>query len=211
MHKIILTFLFGLGCISIQAQKFSRISSDFSILEKNTLKDTSFLVVGNLSYDLNEDKTTYKVRFPETKTWEFKDSILVVYDSLSRIEKVDTIGLVNELSVFKKILNDDLADFGLLKGGFKVSEVQKSGNSVLLRWTPPVHIKFIKEVISKKDNNKLSGLIIIDENEKEISKVFYEDYIVVSDLPVPTVIKSQMVGDKEQIFKELQFRNVIIE
>jgi len=211
MQKIIIAICFGLGCVSVQAQKFSRISSDFSILEKNTLKDTSFLVVGSLSYDLNEDHTIYDVTFPEKKIWEFRDSTLTVYDSLYKLERIDTIGLVSELSVFKKILKDELSDFGLDQAGFKIADVHKADNSVLFRWTPPAQIDFIKEILSKKENDNLTGLIVIDEYGKEINKTFYQDYQYIKDIPVPTRIKSHFVADKEQIFKEIQFRNVEIE
>lgn len=202
---------FGLGCGCIQAQKFRTISSDFSILEKDTKKDTSYLVVGKVSYDLYEDQTIYDVTFPEKKTWEFVDSIMVVYDSLHKVERIDTVGLVNELSLFKKILKDELADFGLEQAGFSIADVQKANSSIIFRWKPPVQIEFIKEIISKKDDNNLTGLIVIDEEGKEISKTFYEDYIYVRDLPVPTKVKSHYKGKEQQVFKELQFRNIVIQ
>lgn len=211
MKEIYILFFFGLGCSSIQAQKFSKISSEFSILEKNTLKDTSFLVVGSLSYDLNKDETIYKVSFPEKKIWEFRDSTLTVYDSLYKLERVDTIGLVNELSVFKKILKDELSDFGLVEAGFQIADVQKADDAVLFRWKPPSQIEFIKEILSKKESDNLTGLIVVDEDGKEINKTFYQDYIYVKDIPVPTRIKSHFKAEKEQIFKEIQFRNVEIE
>ncbi len=211
MKEIYILFILGLGCCSIQAQKFSTIEADFSIMEKHTLKDTSFLIVGSVSYDINDDRTTYEVSFPEKKIWEFRDSTLTVYDSLYKLEKVDTIGLVNELSIFKKILKDDLSDFGLIKAGFQIADVQKSSSSIIFTWKPPSQVKFIKEIISKKDDNNLTGLIVIDEDGKEINKTFYEDYLYIKDIPVPTRIKSHFKGDKEQVFKELQFRNVEIE
>lgn len=211
MKEIYIIIILGLGCCGIQAQKFSTIEADFSILEKNTLKDTSFLVVGSVAYDIHEDQTTYEVSFPEKKIWEFRDSTLTVYDSLYKLEKVDTIGLVNELSIFKKILKDELSDFGLSQAGFEIADVQKARNSIIFTWKPPAQIKFIKEIISKKDDNNLTGLIVVDENGKEINKTFYQDYVYVKDIPVPTRIKSHFKGDKEQIFKELQFRNVEIE
>lgn len=210
MQKILIVILFGLGCVSVQAQKFSTISSDFSILEKDTKKDTSFVVVGKLTYDLDEDHTIYEVKFPEKRTWEFVDSVLVVYDSLEQVVRRDTIGLVNELSVFKKILKNELNDFGLEEAGFTISDVQKAETSVVMKWQPPSQIEFIKEIISRKDDNNLTGLIVIDEHGKQISKTFYEDYIYVKDIPVPTTIKSQMTGKEQIIFKELQFRNVQI-
>ncbi len=211
LKNIIITLIFGLGCIAVQAQKFTSIKSDFSILEKNTLQDSAFLVVGSLEYNLNSNYTIYKVDFPNKTTWEFRDSILTVYNDKDELEKTDTLGMMNDLVIFKKILRDELADFGLKEAGFSVIDVQQASSSVMMKWTPPPRMAFIKEVISKLDNNNLSGLIVIDENGKEINKTFYQDYVYVRGVPVPTKVKSHFIGDEEQIFKELQFRNVIIE
>jgi len=211
MREILIIIFFGLGCVSVQAQKFSKIYSDFSILEKHTGKDTSFLVIGKLLYDLYENKTTYDVSFPEKKTWEFQDSLLTVYDSLSQVEKIDTVGLVSEFSIFGKILKEDLANFGLEEVGFTVTEVERVANSVIVRWHPPSVMEFIEEIILKKDDGNLTGLIIIDEHGVEINKTFYHDYAYIKDIPVPTKIKSHFVSEEKEIFKELQFRNILIE
>jgi len=210
MIKYILLLIFGLGYLGIQAQLFSTLSADFSILEKNTLKDTSFLVIGSLTYDLSEDLTTYNVTFPERKTWKFSGVQLTVYDSLGKIEKVDSIGMVSELSIFKKILKDDLSDFGLEEAGFTITEIQKDGRAVIMQWKPPAHMSFIKNILSREEKGNLTGIIVIDEYGKEINKTFYQEYILVGNIPVPTKIKSHFKGKEEQIYKELQLRGVEI-
>jgi len=173
--------------------------------------DSSYVVIGTVEYDLSNDNTIYEVTFPNRRSWEFKDSTLFHYDSLYNLVKIDTIGTVNDYSIFKKILKDDLADFGLEEAGFSLVDVQKASRSVLMKWKPPIRMKFIKEIISKKDDNNLTGLIVVDENGKEINKTFYQDYIYVKGIPVPTRVKSHFRGDKEEIYKELQFRNVSIQ
>ncbi len=167
--------------------------------------------MGSLEYNLNEDYTIYKVDFPNKNIWEFRDSILYVYDLNDKLIRMDTLGMVNEFTIFQRVLKDELADFGLSEVGFKVVDVQQANSSVMMKWNPPPRMDFIKEVISKKDNNNLSGLIVIDEFGKEINKTFYEEYIYVKGVPVPTRVKSHFRANKEQIFKELQFRNVVIE
>lgn len=208
--KIIITLIFGLGCICIQAQKFSTLSSDFSILEKNTLKDSAYLVKGKLHYDLTKDLTVYALDFPSKKTWEFKDSILTVFDSSLQIVRKDTVGNISEMSMFKKILTNDLHDFGLKSGGFTIDNVERAGNSVIFVWKPPAHISFIEQIISQEIDRKLTGIIFVDEKGKEFNKTFYEDYLVVNTVDVPTRIKSHFTGQEEQIFKEIQLRNVEI-
>jgi len=210
IRKIISTIFFGLVCICIQAQKFSTLSSDFSILEKNTLKDSSYLVKGTLHYDLNKDLTVYQLDFPFANTWEFKDTILTVYDSSKTIVRRDTIGNVSEMSMFKKILTNDLHDFGLKESGFQIDNVERAGNSVIFVWKPPQHITFIDQIISQEVEKKLSGIIFIDEHGKEFNKTFYQDYVNINTIEVPTRIKSHYIGQEEQIFKEIQLRNVVI-
>ena len=184
--------------------------ADFSILEKNTGTDSSSVVVGHVNYDLVQDETIYQLSFPYTKSWVFEDSIMTVLDSIGQVERIDTIGAINELSIFKKILLDELADFGLMQAGFQIAEVVKSGEAVIFSWNPPPKLEFIQKIITKKRQDRLEGIIVVDENGKEISKSFYDEYLMVNGIPVPQSIKSYYEGSGDEIFRELQFRNIVI-
>ncbi len=191
-------------------QKYSQFEADFSILEKNTLKDSSYLVMGKVFYDLNKDRSEYKINFPETKTWIFKDSIMTVLDKNGNQLKSDTLEQINELSIFKQILSNNMQDFGLLKAGFKLRDSEKLEQGVYLKFQAPDQIEFIEEVILKKENRLLTGLIFVDTEGKQFSKIYYQDYVRLKNLDIPTKIKTHLTGQEEEIFKELQFRNLSI-
>lgn len=197
--------------IVANTQKFSSLEAEFSILEKNTLIDSSFIVAGNLTYDLYEDLTVYTIQFPNRVFYEFKDSIRIIYDSLHIEVKRDTIGMLNETFVFKKILTEKLSDFDLKSAGFTIKDVVNQENSVIFEYAPPQHLSFISTVYLQKIENQISGIIFIDENGKQFNKTFYEDYIYKNDIAIPTKIKSHYMGEEQQVFKELQLRNVKIQ
>lgn len=194
----------------VKAQKFAHLNADFSILEKNTLIDSSYIVVGNLTYDLYKDEAIYSVKFPSTVFYEFRDSVRTVYDSLHTELKKDTVGMMNETFVFKKILSNKLSDFDLKSAGFKIKDVTQHDNTVIFEYAPPAQMDFISTVYLQKIENQISGIIFIDENGKQFNKTFYEDYVYINNIPVPTKIKSQYIGQDQQIFKELQLRNIQI-
>lgn len=196
--------------MKIQAQKFGTFTADFSILEKNTVLDTSYVIVGNLEYNLYEDRTLYSVTFPEKKFWEFQDSILTVKDSLGDCLSTDTVGQISEYSLFKRVLTGNMGDFGLLQAGFTIEDVERADNSVIYQWKAPAQAEFIDKVISKKTDDLLDGVIFVDENGKEFNKTFYEDYVFINNVPVPSKIKSHFTGVETEIFKELSFRNIDI-
>lgn len=196
---------------SSSAQKFVNFSSEFSLLEKNTLLDSTSLVIGTLTYDLNENKTSYTISFPELEYWEVEDSVFIKYDSTYQLISKDTIGGLSQYSIFKKILTGELNDFGLDQAGFEISDVSKDGDAVIFRWKPVRGYSFIKEILSRKSRNNLSGVIIIDDNGKEISKMYYENYKSIKGIEVPTVIKSQLKAVEENKFTSMLFRNMQIE
>jgi len=194
----------------VTAQKFSSFIADFSILEKNTLIDSSYLVIGNLTYDLYEDEAVYAVDFPTKVYYEFQDTLRVIYDSLHAEIKRDTVGIMNESFVFKKILTNQLSDFDLESAGFKIKDVAQHDNSVIFEYEPPPRMAFISTVYLQKIDNQISGIIFIDENGKLFNKTLYEEYVFINDIAIPTKIKSHYTGQKQEIFKELQFRNIEI-
>jgi len=211
IHSILWSVFFFLSIHLVQAQKFSRLDADFSILEKNTLIDSSYLVVGKISFDLYKDEAIYTVDFPERVYYEFKDTIRTIYDSLHNVVKVDTIGLMNETFVFKKILTDKLSDFDLKSAGFTITDVSKYDESVVFEYSPPPQMTFVSTVYLQKIDSNISGIIFIDENGKQFNKTFYENYVNIKNIAVPTKIKSQFTGVEQQVFKELQLRNIEIQ
>jgi hypothetical protein len=69
--KLLMSLLFFSVQLNLSAQKYSSFKAAFSLIEKNTLKDTSSLVHGDVTYELTSDQTDYYVIFPSEEIWSF--------------------------------------------------------------------------------------------------------------------------------------------
>ncbi len=212
IKNILFTLSLLVVCSFCSAQKYSNLQADFSIIEKNTLKDSSFIVVGSIHFDLFENKSIYEINFPYKSSWVFQDSTVSKYDSLMVLQSIDTIGPhFNEFSVFSKILKGNLLDFGLEQAGFVIDEVDKVDSSIIYKWVPPTgQFQFINYVVTQQDDERLSGLIIVDENDKSINKTYYQDYQVIHNIDVPQMIKLHFIAQEEEILKVIKLRDVQI-
>ncbi len=163
-----------------------------------------------MTYDLYSDIATYSITFPSRGSYVFQDSTLSVYDSLGVLVKSNVVGIINEHSVYKKILMDELNDFGLESAGFHISDISKVEDAIIYTWSPPLLMSFISKVLSKESKGLLTGLIFMDEKGEPFNKTFYEDYISINNLDVPTRVKSHFITSETEVFKEVKFRNIEI-
>ncbi len=213
MKKLLLIHIFCfVTCSFCFGQKYNRLQADFSILEKNTLKDSSYIVIGKIDYDLFTDISKYQITFPQKTTWIFQDSTITTYDSLMVIQRIDTIGAkFNEFTIFRNILMDKMNDFGLVEAGFSIDQIEKVEESTIYQWKPPDgQFEFINYIVTEQQDEKLKGLIIVDQDDKSINKTYYEDYINIQELSIPQQIKLHFIADQEEIFKVINFRDVQI-
>jgi len=210
IHRFIWSFLFCFICLYSNAQKYVNLSAEFSLIEKNTLKDTSVLVHGDITYNLTDNETKYAVSFPEAETWHFQDSTLTIVNANKKITKKE-FSEINQLTIFNKILTYQLQDFGLKESGFTIDEVEELDDSVIAKWKPPVAAQtYLDYVITEVVDQKLVSALFYDVDGKAINKTYYEDYALINGVPVPKVMKSHFKAQEEEIFKVLILSNVEI-
>lgn len=192
-------------------QKYTEFSANFSILEKNTLRDSSSLVHGTVTYNLQRNETIYNLTFPEQKIWSFKDSILTV-SGIDTVYSQKEFSNLNQLTIFQNILTQKLNDYGLKDAGYMMSEVNEIGDKVVVQWNPPnLASKFLNRVITEVENQNLTAVAFVDIDEKPINRTYFDKYIKHKDISIPTEIKSYFKADKEEIFRILIFSNVEIQ
>lgn len=192
------------------AQKYNHFVAKFSILEKNTLKDSTSLVYGHISYDLKKNETVYTLTFPQKEVWNFRDSTLTRsgIDSVKTRKEYMDLG---KLSIYQKLLTHQLEDFGLEEAGFKMKEMDEIGTKIIIEWEPPkVAASFLDRVITEVENNKLQAVAFIDIDEKPINRTYYQDYIKVNNISVPTRVKSYFKAEKQELFRILNFSEIEI-
>ena len=177
-------------------------------MEKNVSKDSSYLNIGHVKYDLFLNLATYDLEFPVKCKYIIRDSIVTEYDSLDNFVQVKTIANLNEMAVFKNILKNQMGEFGIKESGFTIADVQKTDDGVLTFWAAPPYIPLIKEIITKKTNNLLTGVIYKDANMKTLNKMFFEKYKTINGLQIPQSIKSYFFINDKEVYKQMTLSEV---
>jgi hypothetical protein len=193
-----------------QAQTAISYTSKFTILEKNEITLKQSIIKGNVSFNKETNETNMLISFPEKQNWKIIDSILYKYhnDSLISESKVNNL---QEISIFKELLNMRSNDFGLKDMGFKESNITREGTEVFIEWTPPNgYDKFMSKATTSLKNNLLQGVVITDIENKDISSIFFEDYEVINGIPVPKVVKQHVQGQQMNLYKVIKFSDVEI-
>lgn len=209
-NKLIILFVLY-SFTSLKSQLYNHFEADFSMMEKNVTLDSSYLNVGHISYDLYLNLATYDLVFPIKRKYIIRDSILTEFDSLDNLIRVKTMSNLNELAVFKNILKNEMGDFGIKESGFTIHDVQKVEASVLTFWQAPHYIKLVKEIITKKTDNILTGVIYKDGEKNTLNRMFFENYINLKGLQIPQAIKSYFIINEKEVYKQMTLSNVNIQ
>lgn len=208
--KLVLLFILLFFSTLLKSQLYNHIEADFSMMEKNVTKDSSYLNLGHVKYDLFLNLASYEFNFPVKRKYVIKDSILTEYDSLGTFVQTKTVGNINELNVFKNILKNEMGEFGIKESGFTISDVQKTDDSVLTFWEAPPYVTLVKEIITKKTNNIITGVIYKDAEMNTLNKMFFEQYNTVKGLQIPQAIKSHFFINDKEVYKQITLSEVNI-
>jgi len=210
-NRITLVMLLTFSVNGIQAQtEFYRFKSDFSIKEKEAGKDQGRLITGAIYYDKNLHKTVYNIRFPEPEQWLVRDTFMYRMKADTLVSQ-QTVPPVGEFSVFNMILSQQLNDFGLAKVGYTPGDVQQDGNQVISQWLPPEQFKaYLGPVTMAQENKRLSAAAFYDKEKKLVSKFYFQDYTMVSGLPVPGKIYQIFYREAGEFVRVMTLKNIII-
>lgn len=194
--------------MSLYAQKHQNFTADFTMMERNTLKNASLLLKGTVSFAKPTNILVFDIHFPNAQKWIVQDSILKKYDGEIMLSESVLKGY-QDLVVFKELLELKSNDFGLRDHGFEMTDVSAQDGTVFVQWSPPPTFKsFIKYVTTAAKDNLLQGIIFTDIEEKDINTTLFEDYTYIDDLPIPMRINQHFEGKEENIYKTIYFENV---
>jgi len=189
---------------------FYRFKSDFSIKEKETGKEQGRLIMGTIFYDRYARKTAYHVRFPEPELWLVRDTFMfrLVADTLVSQQIVPP---VSEFSIFNMILSQQLNDFGLAKVGYTPGELTQEGNQVISQWLPPEQFKAqLGPVVLAQENKRLSAVAFYNEQNKLVSKFYFQEYTLIQGLPVPGKVYQIYYREEGEFVRLLSLKNATI-
>jgi len=184
MKKIIYLFITFFIIQSHFSQEYFRIKSDFTVKIKNSNGKMS-LTKGKLFYDKNYKHLIYNITFPSPEKWVMHDTLLIKIKPGKKPE-INKIPSINEFSIFHLALNVGLSNFGLDNTIYKVIKVEKKNSLVISYWKLPKNmLESMDHIIIAKKNNQLQNVIIVDNNNKIISKQFFKDYININAFQFP--------------------------
>lgn len=208
MPRYILVLLLAAITSGLISQNSESYKSKFTIIEKNETTLKQSIIKGFVEFNKLTNSTKMDIYFPEKQNWVIIDSVLFKYkdDSIINQSKVNNL---QEISIFKELLNMRTNDFGLKDLGFKEGSITKDKNEVYIEWTPANgYDKFISKATTSLKNNLLQAVVITDINDVDISSIFFEDYEVINGIPIPKLVKQHVRGEKLNLYKLIRFSDV---
>ncbi len=209
MHKSIkIGAIFLLLPLFSISQEFIRIKAAYSIKIK-TSTGISQLSMGNIFYDKNIDKIVYENKYPREEIWVTKDTISYKLLGGGVVNTIQNINM-NKLTVFYLALSGNLNDFGLTNSKFSIEKVEKDKGLVITTWLPPTEYrKLIHKILISNKNGQLSGIVMIDSEEKVISKQFFRKYIIANGLLFPTeIVQISYSTEGKENYQITTFRDI---
>lgn len=208
-HRIL--FLLLLFSFSItNAQKYYRIQGDYSIKTKMA-NGNSQLVVGKFFYDRNIKKLLYVNSFPSRETWVSIDtSVYCIVDN--KIKSRTTSPPLSQFSMFHLALTSQINNYGLKNTKFRIGKVEKQKDMVISTWLPPMqYVKHFGKVLISNKNNKLFGIVFLDQKDGVIRKQFFNNYQNIHGLEFPMeIIDITYIGGNEN-YQVTTYKNIEID
>lgn len=191
-------------------QEYFRLKADFTVKIKQS-DGTMTLTKGKLYYDKNFKELIYDITFPEKEKWVSRDTSLYKIRQDTVFERI-TIPSVNEFTVFHLSLNAGLSDYGLKNSIYRIHKVEKKDDLILSWWNIPEEASTILDyVVLAKKENRLESMVMLNDDEKIISRQFFRDYTHIDAFEFPQqiiqIIYDETGGENYQV---TEFKNLAV-
>jgi len=208
LKGIMALLLMCLGIVS-NAQQYYRFKADVTIKEKKT--DGKFnLTKGTLYYDIHNRKAVYDVSFPEKALIIITDTAYISIVNGKRTSSRSSKEFL-DFSLFNLCLTGKLDYYGLKNTPYTITKTEKEDSMIITTWSPPEKLKKTKGKIKVSlVNKKLFGVISYDPKGKTIAKQFFEEYIIVKTIAIPSRIVSFFYIGKTTATQITEFKNIVI-
>ena len=173
--NILLVCLVFICQINLQAQKYYRITVEFST-KTISYDGKAQLSRGTFFYDRNFKKLVYLNTFPTKDMWLSFDT--VIYNIINeRIAKKFQSPPLAQFSIFHLALTSQINNYGLKNSGFTIKKVEKTKDMVITTWIPPNYLnKMFGKVLISICSNKLNGIVFIDAKGNTLRKQFFNKF-----------------------------------
>ena len=208
--KYILLVVLAFCTYTIQCQTFNNFEADFTNKEKYKFAQKSHLFKGSVKVNSIDQTSYFTLTFPNREKWLLKDSLLTQIVNDSVIQSIN-VGQFENFSLIKEVNSAIKKDYGLSEIGFTQKFTTADSSGVKVEWMPPTVLKEIfLMAITHISDNLLRSVFLFDTKGTLVSSTYFEDYLFIKNIPIPTKIMSKIVGDNEIVFKSLEFKNIKI-
>lgn len=210
MHKTFF-FFFILGILfsaTARSQYFYRIECDISIKNKVEGGEGS-LILGRAYYDKSRNQMVYDIRFPEKEVWVIKDTTIYTHKD-DHVIQSRSIDQYNQSTVFHKILEGQLNNYGLQGSVFSIEDISRDDEMVITEWKPRAEFERLGTIFTSTVNGMLHGVVFKNHEGNIIGRQLFKDYTVVSGLNVPTEIIQAFYRDEQEEYQIFSFSNIKI-
>jgi hypothetical protein len=189
-------------------QQFFRVSTDFSIMEKN-VDGSSSLTRGRMYFDKTNNKLVYDINFPKQETVVITNDFVYKYENNQLMGKEDALGLL-QFHVLYLIVQGDLATYGLKNSVYVQANVTREDDMVITTWQPNEQLKDkLGDILMATKRKRLHGLVFKNIEERVLSKQFFDDYTNIRGLEMPTKITQIFYTESGENYSITQFKNIV--
>ena len=207
--KIFLICIFCLVVIGSYSQNSYRIKADITIKIKN--QDSTFQYTkGTVRYDRNIKKVLYDISFPQKETYVSVDTLVYKFQN-GKLSSTQGSPLKPEFSIFHFMLNNDISDFGLKNSSYRATNIEKSGDLIITKWTAPALPDFpLGNILVSSKNKRLQSVIIEGKKGEIISRQIFKKFTFINGIEIPTEILAVNYFSGRKTYQIIQFDNVQI-
>jgi hypothetical protein len=203
----ILTFIFLFAAFFLKGQLYKRIEATYSIKEQ-LFDGSQNLQVGRVYFDAFNKQICYKISFPSKETIIVSDTIMVSINEAGIKNVVIGKGMIS-FSIFNLLLQGDLPYFGLQKMSFKITDIHNEDTLVVSTWESIEDTRIlIDKVMLAQHNKRLFSFIGFDNNQKVVTKQFYEYYVNIDGLDIPTRVVSFFYDNDKKSIEWLNLKDI---
>ncbi len=208
-RKIFLFCIFYLTIIGLYSQSSYRIKADITIKIKN--QDSTFQYTkGTVRYDRNIKKVLYNISFPQKETYVSVDTLVYRFQN-GKLISTQGSPLKPEFSIFHFMLNNDISDFGLKNSSYRATNIEKSGDLIITKWTAPALPDFpLGNILVSSKNKRLQSVIIEGKKGEIISRQIFKKFTFINSVEIPTEILAVNYFSGRKTYQIIQFDNVQI-
>jgi hypothetical protein len=185
--SVLIIFLF-LSLVGY-CQTTYRFKSEITIKVKNQQGAIQY-TKGTVRYDKNIKKLLFHISFPQKEFYVSSDTIICKYQN-NKLLSIQSNPLKPEFSIFHFILNNDLSDFGLKNSNFSITNIEKSNDLIITKWSPPAIPNFpLGNILVSSKNKRLQSVLIYNQKGELLNRQIYKKYSFVNGVEIPSEILS---------------------